>query len=102
MSCQLSVMKTVSPLPAETRISAPLTTRRMPKRCMSAAANGEVRPKRMRLTVTASEMVPRDQPNSCCSGLMSTPGVARKPAEPSTATNDTAATHQARWILVRR
>ncbi|MFC7583065.1 hypothetical protein ACFQYP_04110 [Nonomuraea antimicrobica] len=45
---------------------------------------------------TASEIVPVDQPNSSCNGVISTPGVARKPAEPRMATNATAATNQAR------
>ena len=43
-SCQLAVMKTVSPLPAATIKSAAVTTARMPNRSISAAANGEVRP----------------------------------------------------------
>ena len=89
-------MKTVSPLPAATSTSAPATTRRMPNRSISAAANGAVRPNSSRLTETATEMVPRDQPNSSCSGSISTPGVARKPAAPTSATKATAATIQAR------
>jgi hypothetical protein len=44
ISCQLVVMKTVSPLPSAVSSSAQTTTRRMPKRSMSAAANGAVRP----------------------------------------------------------
>jgi hypothetical protein len=43
-SCQLAVMKTVSPLPAATTSSAAVTTARIPNRSMSAAAKGEVRP----------------------------------------------------------
>jgi hypothetical protein len=96
MSCQLDRMNTVSPLPAATRVSATATTRRMPKRSISAAANGAVRPNSSRLTETATDIVPRDQPNSCCSGVINTPGVARNPAAPTIATNDTTATHQAR------
>ena len=42
--------------------------------------------------------MPGDQPNSSCSGVISTPGVARKPAAPTIATNATAATHQAGWM----
>ena len=57
-SCQLAVMNTVSPLPAATSTSAAATTRRMPNRSISAAANGEVRPNSTRLTETAAEMVP--------------------------------------------
>ena len=44
ISCQLVVMKTVSPLPSATTSSAHMTTRRMPKRSISAAANGAVSP----------------------------------------------------------
>ncbi len=72
------------------------TTRRMPNRFIRAAANGAVSPNSIRFTDTATEMVPRDQPNSSCSGSISAPGVARKPAAPTSATKDTAATHQAR------
>ena len=43
-SCQDAVMNTVSPLPAATTSSATVTTRRMPKRSISAAANGAVSP----------------------------------------------------------
>jgi hypothetical protein len=43
-SCQDEVMKTVSPLPSAIRTSAPLTTLRRPRRSISAAANGEIRP----------------------------------------------------------
>ena len=50
-------MKTVSPLPAATSNSAQATTRRMPNRSISAAANGAVRPKSSRLTETAAEIV---------------------------------------------
>ncbi|GIF96440.1 hypothetical protein Cci01nite_15340 [Catellatospora citrea] len=46
-------------------------------------------------------MVPRDQPNACSSGSMSTPGVARNPAAPTMDTSATAATAQARfWLRV--
>ena len=61
-------MNTVSPLPAATSSSAAATTRRMPKRSISAAANGAVSPNSSRLTETAAEIVPSDQPNSSCSG----------------------------------
>jgi hypothetical protein len=37
-------MKTVRPLPSATTTSAAITTRRMPNRSMSAAANGAVSP----------------------------------------------------------
>jgi hypothetical protein len=43
-SCQLAVMNTVSPLPVAVSSRAPTTTRRTPKRSISAAANGAVSP----------------------------------------------------------
>ena len=43
-SCQLAVIHTVSPLPMDTSVSALATTVRIPKRSISAAANGAVRP----------------------------------------------------------
>ena len=50
------------------------------------------------LTEIAAEIVVTDQPNSSCSGSMSTPGTARKPAAPTSARKVTAATHHAGWI----
>jgi hypothetical protein len=50
------------------------------------------------LTAAASEIVEIDQPNSMCSGSISTPGTARKPAAPTSARNVTAAAHQAGWM----
>ena len=50
----------------------------MPKRSISAAANGAVSPYSARLTETAKPIVPRDQPNSVCSGSISRPGRERE------------------------
>src|SRR4051812_20964938 len=97
-SCQLAVMNTVSPLPVAVISSATTTTRRMPKRSMSAAANGAVSPYSAMFTATAAEMVDTDQPNSACSGSISTPGTARNAAAPTSARKVTPATHQAGWI----
>src|SRR5690348_17335566 len=74
----------------------------MPNFSMSAAANGAVNPKRMRFVDTAAEMVAVDQPNSSCNGWIRTPGVARKPAAPTSATSATAATDQAGCTLLTR
>jgi hypothetical protein len=98
ISCQLAVMNTVSPLPTATTSSAETTTRRMPNRSIRAAANGAVSPYSARLIATAAEIVDSDQPNSSCSGSMSTPGTARKAAAPMSARKVTAATHQAGWM----
>ncbi len=73
-SCHDAVMNTVSPLPAATMSSAIVTTRRTPKRSINAAANGAVIPNRARLTDSAAEIVPIDQPNSARSGSIITLG----------------------------
>ena len=73
-SCQPVVTNTVRPLPSATSTRAEQVIRRMPKRSISAAANGAVRPYRIRLTPTATDSSPRDQPNSSCNGIISTPG----------------------------
>src|SRR4051794_25626790 len=52
-------------------------------------------------TATAAEIVDTDQPNSACSGSMSTPGTARNAAAPTSARKVTAATHQAGWTRGR-
>ena len=102
MSCQGSVMKTVSPLPAATMSSAKVTTGRTPKRSIRAAANGEIRPKSIRLSDTAEPMSPCDQPNSSWSGSISTPGTERNAAAPTRVTKATAATTQAQCRRVSR
>src|SRR5690242_20769690 len=56
----------------------------------------------MRLVDTAVAIVAVDQPNSSCSGWIKTPGVARKPAAPTSATNAMAATDQAGCTLLTR
>ena len=58
MSCHGAFMKIVSPLPRARAINANVTTRRTPKRSMSAAAKGEMSPKSTRLTETAAPIVP--------------------------------------------
>src|SRR5215213_5539822 len=100
-NCHPDWTKIVNPLPAATRTSATLTTRRIPNRSISAAANGAITPYKIRFTLTAVDMSVRGQPNSSCSGIIKTPGAARKPAAPSSATNATTATHHAGWMPVR-
>ncbi len=95
-SCQAAVIHTVAPEPSAITARATATTRRMPKRSISAAANGAVRPYSARLTETAAPIVPRDQSNSSCSGSMSRPGSERKAAAPMIVTKVTAATNHAR------
>lgn len=103
MSCQEAVIHTVARDPVAMTVSARATTRRMPNRSISAAANGAVSPYSARFTETARPIVPRDQSNSSCSGSMSSPGREAKPAAPMIVTKATAATAQARWTrCVRR
>lgn len=100
-SCQAAVIHTVRPEPSAITIRATATTRRMPKRSISAAANGAVSPYSARLMDTAAPIVPRDQWNSWCSGSISRPGRERKAAAPMIVTKVTAATNQARWMRTR-
>lgn len=44
VSCHAWVVTVVSTAPRATRVSAPMTTERMPKRSISAAENGAVTP----------------------------------------------------------
>ena len=80
--CQDWFTSTVSALPAPISTRATEVTARMPKRSIRAAANGAVRPNSTRLMLTAAERTVVDQPNSFCSGTISTPGAARNPAAP--------------------
>jgi hypothetical protein len=79
-SCHGAVITVVSDAPLAIVASAISITRRTPKRSISAAENGAVKPKRTSPIEIATEIVPRDQPNSFCSGTIRTPGVARNPA----------------------
>ena len=81
-----------------TRTRATATTRWMPRRSMRAAEKGAASPKSTRLTETAPPMTPIGQPNSSCSGVMSTPGVDRNPAAPMIVRKVTTATHHAGWM----
>ena len=93
--CQGWVICVVSNAPLEITSSAAIVTRRSPKRCCSAAANGPMNPNSSTLMLTANPTVARLQPNSSRSGSISTLGVLRKPAAPSSVMNDAAATTQA-------
>ena len=88
-------MNTVSPLPSATITSAKVTTGRIPNRSISAAANGEIRPNSIMFTDTAKPIIACDQPNSMCSGSISTPGTDRNAADPTRVTKVTAATTHA-------
>lgn len=72
----------------------------MPKRSISAAANGAITPHRIRFRLTALDISVRGHPNSTSNGTINTPGAARNPAAPISARNATAATHHAGWIRV--
>ena len=75
------------------------TTRRMPKRSMSAAENGAVEPEQHEVDRDGdAPITPDGQPNSSCSGVDEHAGVDRKPAAPMIVRKVTAATHQAGWI----
>ena len=95
MSCHWVCMRVESATAATSSAIAASTIRRSPNRSMTEAANGPIRPKSAMLIATASEMIARFHPNSCSSGTMSTPGVARMPAVISSTTNVAAAITQA-------
>ena len=93
------VMNTVSPLPAATR------QQREGDHPPDAEAVHQRRGERrhqaeeQQVDRDRGPIRPRDQPNSSSSGAISTPGAARNPAAPMSATNATPATSHARWIL---
>jgi hypothetical protein len=60
-----------------------MTVRRMPKRCITAAAKGPAAPYRTMLIEIAAEIVVRLQPKACSSGTMRTLGLERTPAATS-------------------
>ena len=91
-SCQGWRMKIVSPEPVATANSAPTVTRRTPKRSIRPPAKGAKRPKKSRLIETASEIVARDQPNSCSRGTIRVLGVERNPEAARMVSQVTAAT----------
>jgi hypothetical protein len=75
--------------------SAPSTTRRRPQRSITEAANGPINPNNAMLTAIDAEITARLHPNSCSSGTMNSPGVARTPAVISITTKVTRAMIQA-------
>ena len=78
--CHGSVINTVAAAPLPIIVSAAITTRRMPKRSIKAAANGAVSPYSKTFTDTAREICARLQPNAVSSGTISTEGAERNPA----------------------
>ncbi|MEZ0051637.1 hypothetical protein ABIA30_002645 [Mycobacterium sp. MAA66] len=94
-SCHSAVIDTDKAAPVVMRSSATVSTGRIPKRSINAAANGAVSPNNVMLTDMASPTVACDQPNWWCSGFISTPGTDRKPAAARMARKLTAATAHA-------
>ena len=79
-SCHTSVITNEPARPAMIRSRAAVTTRRMPKRFMNAAANGPMSPNSTSRIAKANEMSAFCQPNSRCRGTIITPGAPRAPA----------------------
>ena len=73
-------MKIVSPAPTLTEKSADITTRRIPKRSISAAAKGATNPYTRTLMATAKETCSRPQPKASSSGMIRTDDALLKPA----------------------
>ena len=72
-SCQMLVMAVDTPSPTTIVESAIATIVLTPKRWMRAAEKGAISPNRRSRTASAPEMELMSQPNSFCSGMMSTP-----------------------------
>jgi hypothetical protein len=79
---------------AAIRLSATRATGRTPKRFMKAAAKGAISPNSSSRTASADEISEVAQPNSFCSGRISTPGAPTAPAVTSMVRKVTAATAQ--------
>ena len=72
--CQSCVTSPAISIPPPTSASATLTTARTPKRSISTAANGPIRPNSAKRSARAEEIWLVDQPNSCASGCSIAPG----------------------------
>ena len=88
-------MKIVSPAPTLTDSSADITTLRIPKRSIRAAANGATSPYTSTLIATANETCSRPQPKASSRGMMSTDEALLKPAVIANVTNVTPIANQA-------
>ena len=88
-------MHIVALTPAASSNKATAMVRLMPILSKKPAANGPIKPYSSRFTDTASEMVARDQPNSCSSGTIKIPGVDLMPAVVNRVRKVTATTIQA-------
>ena len=95
IKCQGFVIKIVEKAPMPTVVSAVITTLRIPKRSIKAAANGAVRPNSRIFIATASEISSRDQLKASSSGTTKTEGADLKPAVATNVKNVTAAANQA-------
>ena len=80
ISCHWLRIVVVSATEIASKPTAARITRRMPKRSITDAANGPIRPKSAMLMATAPEIAARFHPNSDSSGTIRTPGTARIPA----------------------
>ena len=95
IKCHGFVIKIVENAPIPTVVSAVITTRRIPKRSINAAAKGAVRPNNRTLIATASEISSRDQPKDSSSGTIKTEGADLKPAVANRVKKVTPAANQA-------
>ena len=95
IKCHGFVIKIVENAPMPTVVSAVITTRRIPKRSISAAANGAVSPNRRTFIATASEISSRDQPKDSSSGTIKTEGADLNPAVATRVRNVTPAANHA-------
>ena len=94
-NCQISVTNELSPAPITSRTIEHSTVRFNPIVWINPAANGPTSPNSRMFSDTAPEITAAFQPNACCSGTISTPGVARTPTDARMTTNITATTTHA-------
>ena len=95
VNCHCVFICVVRATDAVNKASAQSTRRRTPQRFINEAAKGPIRPNKAMLIAIAAEIAAVDQPNSCSSGTIKTPGVARTAAVTSSTQKVTAAMTQA-------
>ena len=89
ISCHGALMKIVSPAPTLTEARADITTLRIPKRSINAAAKGATKPYTSTLIATANETCSRPQPNASSKGIIKTEEALLNPAVIASVTNVT-------------
>ena len=95
INCHGADMNIVSAEPMLTEVSADITTLRIPKRSIRAAAKGATSPYTSTLIAIANEICSRPQPNASSSGIIRTDEALRNPAAVTRVKNVTPTANQA-------